>query len=140
MGELVACASGLANITDHGDFVRTVYFDLNTGAWSDLAIIDTVTSTPVDDGCTLNILAIIPTGYSAVLQYFDVDGDWITDETYDLPWTEWVANDIQRVTPEDEDPVKGLRLMVYVDGIGADGKAFSGRCIVGYSAEFTYCV
>lgn len=133
------CTSGVASITFHDVFVRTVYFDLNIGEWLDLAGIDLVTVTVVGVGeCTLNIRASIPAGYSAVLQYLNPDGDWITDESYNLTAAQWADNDIQRVTPDDQDPANGLRLMVYVDGVGTDGRPISGRCTVGYSAEFTY--
>lgn len=136
------CSSGLANIMTEDDLSvleRTVYFDLNTGVWTDIAIIGTVTPAPDGDGgCTLNVLAVIPNGYAAVLQYMNTDGDWITDETYALTAAEWLSNTVQRVTPADQDPVNAMRLMVYVDGIGSDGRPQSGRCIIGYSPEFSY--
>ena len=139
----ILCTSGLANIMTEEDLAvldRTVYFDLNTGVWTDIAIIGTVTPTPDGDGgCTLNVLAVIPSGYSAVLQYMDTpDGAWITDENYNLTAAEWGSNTVQRVTPADQDPVNAMRLMVYIDGIGSDGRPQSGRCIIGYSTAFSY--
>ena len=134
-----ACDSGIADITDHDVFVKTVYFDLNFGAWSDLALIAGVDVTiEEDETCLINIMAIIPEGYSAVLQYKNPDGDWVTDESYNLTEPGWLDNDYLRETPSDQDPSNTLRLMVYVDGIGLDGRPQSGRCIVGYSVEFTY--
>jgi hypothetical protein len=138
----VACASGLANIFDAGsmgtDFGYTVYFDLNTGAWIAVAIIEDTTVTAVVDGCTLNISATVPEGYAAILQYLNADDEWVDDETYNLGPTEWLENDIQRVTPADENASKILRLLVFVDGIGVDGLPSTTRCEIGYSEEFTY--
>ena len=138
----VACASGLANIFDAGsmgtDLLYTVYFDLNTGAWIAVAIIEDTTVTAVVDGCTLNISATVPEGYAAILQYLNADDEWVDDETYNLGPAEWLENDIQRVTPADENASKILRLLVFVDGIGVDGLPSTTRCESGYSEEFTY--
>ena len=138
LGSPTACDSGLADIYQSAAFLRTVYFDLNTGAWVDLAVVGDITVTTAGAGCTINIEAVIPEGYAAVLQYLDADDEWVTDETYNLGPTEWLSNDIQRETPADENASKTLRLMVYVDGIGEDGLPTTSRCIIGYSVEFTY--
>ena len=116
----------------------TAYFDLNTGVWASVAIIGDITVTPDGDGCTVNIEAILPTGYAGVLQYLSVDDEWITDETYNLTAPEWGSNLVERVTPADENASKTLRIMVYVDGIASDGTASTERCIIGYSEEFVY--
>ena len=137
----VSCASGLANVMTEEDFAvldYTAYFDLNTGVWASVAIIGDITVTPDGDGCTVNIEAILPTGYAGVLQYLSVDDEWITDETYNLTAPEWGSNLVERVTPADENASKTLRIMVYVDGISEDGRAATGRCIIGYSEEFVY--
>ncbi len=119
-----ACTSGLAYFS-HEDV--HVLFDLNEGGWNYVAAMLDVLVTADGGGCTINILAVVAVPYRGILQYKNVDENWVDDDQYDLSALEWLDNSIQRVTPADEHADKELRIVVYI-----------GECEIGHSAVFTY--
>jgi len=118
----VTCTSGHATILD-----VSYLWNINAGEWQVAGEFGTIAPTVVGDGCTINILATIAAGYSAILQYKDSDDTWQDDDQYDLTAEEWADNDIERETPADEGAGKELRLKIYV-----------GDCVLGYSDDTTY--
>lgn len=118
----VTCTSGHATILD-----ISYLWKVNTSEWVEAGVFGTITETTSGDGCTQNILATLQAGYSAILQYKDVDEEWADDDQYDLSAAEWADNDIERETPADEHADKELRLKIYV-----------GDCVLGYSDVAVY--
>lgn len=114
--------------TGHATILGVSYlWSINDGEWQVAGEFDTITPTVVGEGCTINIIATIAAGYSAILQYKDSDDAWQDDDQYDLTAEEWADNDIERETPEDEGDGKELRLKIY-----------TGDCVLGYSDDTTY--
>lgn len=122
-----ACDSGLADITDGVSVLYSMLFDINEGAWFNVALSVDVAVYPDGGGCSINILALVVPFYRGILQYKNEDGDWVDDDQYDLTSAEWVNNNVLRVTPADEHLDKELRIMVYI-----------GECEIGHSPVFTY--
>ena len=119
-----ACDSGLAYFP-HAD--QHVIFDINEGSWAPVAQMLDVSVFADGDGCRINIMALVAAPYRAILQYKNTDENWVDDDQYDLSWSEWLDNNILRVTPLDEHADKELRIVVYV-----------GDCEIGHSEVFDY--
>lgn len=122
------CSTGLAEIeNEEGDVIYSMLFDINEGAWAAVATMVDVAVYPNEDGCRINIIALVASDYRGILQYKNADGEWVDDDQYDLPSSEWIDNNVLRETPADEHADKELRIMVYV-----------GDCEIGHSEVFTY--
>ena len=122
----ILCDSGLADIGDVDVDGYTVAYDVNDEEWVPVA---ENTLATVGTDCVVTLQFAVIEGYSAMLQYINVDDEWTDDAEWFLSSSEWDENTTTREVPEDQHEDNRVRLKVMCP---------NGQTVLGYSEEVTY--